>query len=166
MFGTTARLAAVLLGAVAAQTLEPVELRPIAYHAHLTRLDASGIYHWAGALSGSTDARAEVDASFDAGTIPGGMPVRTHWRVTMKPDSLSFEASLSGVVDPRTGRTHLIGAIIRGHGRGQMVETASQWANRGPDGTLSTNGVMTIWPPYAPPPTYASRQIISLRPQP
>lgn len=137
------RAVTAVLGAIVLATAHRPS-QQVAFHLHLTGIQ-SGMYLWSGNVSGSVAGHATVSGVFEARTSPAGLPIQTHWIVAAAPDSLSFEASLSGVLDPVTGRTHLVGAIIRGHGRGQLVESRSNWSDWGREQVLSTSdGVMRI----------------------
>jgi hypothetical protein len=120
------------------------------YHLKLTQRDTTGNYAWVGRVTGAVNGRATVTLQFQG--TPADKPaealVQSRWIVRATPDSDSFEASLSGTIDIASGETHLVGAIVKGAGRGQEIETRSQLLNLGPNGTMSdADGAITIFPP-------------------
>lgn len=118
-----------------------------AYHLALIHRDTSGVYTWTGPVQGAVTGRATVTLEFQsaAGPTPGAALIWTHWVVDATPASQSFEASLSGTGDIVAGKTHLVGTVIRGAGRGQIIETESDLGYGGPNGTLSqSDGAITI----------------------
>lgn len=122
------------------------------YRLKLQKRDSSGAYDWVGDVDGFVNGHATVTLRYQSAAPigNGAFPVETHWHVTGATNSDSLEATLSGALIIPSGKTHLIGAIIRGAGRGQMVETRSQITNLGVAGTVSNcDGTITIYPPVA-----------------
>ncbi len=120
-----------------------------AYHLTLTGRDTSGAYAWTGPVNGAVTGRATVAVRFQErpGPKPSVAFIDSHWVVSATPASNSFEARLSGTGDIVSGRTHLVGTIIGGAGRGQKIETESNLAFRGPSAEMSgSDGVITVWP--------------------
>jgi hypothetical protein len=157
MFTTThiqqVALAAALAGALASRHVAMQETQQLHYHLKLSQQNDSGEYVWAGSVGGPMRGQVTLKARFQSGTgeTPGGLLIETHWVVIATPASRSIEARLSGTLDATSGTTHLVGAIVKGPGRGQMVETNSQLISHGLQRTLSdVEGVITIWPPRAP----------------
>ncbi|HWZ60191.1 MAG TPA: hypothetical protein VNW46_14535 [Gemmatimonadaceae bacterium] len=127
----------------------PRTARHIRYHLSPTEWDASGAYAWAGEVDGALTGHATLEVQFPTGqdSEPGVGLVQAHWVLHATPTANSFESSLSGTTDPTSGTTHLIGAIIKGAGRGQMIEIDTPLHHE-PNGTLSDcDGVITIWTP-------------------
>lgn len=131
---------------------QPAKTQQLHYHLKLMGRDSSGVYDWAGEVDGFANGHATVtlrltDEPLKASEKLGALPIRTHWVVDATPQPQSLELSLSGVIYMPAGNTHLIGAIIGGKGRGQVVETRSQIQNLGTNGTVSDcDGTITIWP--------------------
>lgn len=141
---TTSHHQAVVIGTRSAKT------QVIHYHLRLTRRDSSGGYDWAGEVDGFVNGHATVTLRYQdaAPNRPGAFPIETHWHLKGATDSESLEATLSGVLTLPSGKTHLIGAIIGGAGRGREVETRSQITNLGVADTMSDcDGTITIFPP-------------------
>lgn len=135
-----------------ARQAQPAKTQQLHYHLKLMGRDSSGAYNWAGEVDGFANGHATVtlrmtDEQLKEPEKSGALPIRTHWVVDATPQSQSLELSLSGVIFLPAGNTHLIGAIIGGNGRGQVVETRSQIQNFGTNGTVSDcDGTITIWP--------------------
>lgn len=137
------------LALVAGAVLMTPATQQLHYHLKLTHRDASN-YAWTGRVTGAVDGPATVTLQFQGTPAdkPADALVQTRWIVRATPDSDSFEASLSGTIDVASGKTHLVGAIIKGAGRGQEIETRSQLLNFGPHGTMSdADGTITIFAP-------------------
>jgi len=121
----------------------------VRYHLTLSSLDSSGIYVWNGTVSGAVTGRAKVQVRFPNGPPqkPGTLPLQAHWVVTATPASQSFDASLTGMIDLASGKTHYAGAIESGPWSGRAIEMNSQLFNRGPNGALSaSDGALMILP--------------------
>jgi hypothetical protein len=100
-----------------------------------------------GSVHGEVIGQAAVELRFQSrpAWIPGAAPVETHRVVNATPESESFEARLSGTIEVVSGKAHLVGAIVNGAGKGQMIETDSRLLNQGPHGSRSDAvGMMTI----------------------
>jgi hypothetical protein len=133
-----------------ASASKPAGPRYIHYNLTLTGRDSSGAYNWAGNVTGAVSGHAAVQLRFPnvAPSIPGTLPLVTHWVVTASPESQSFEASLTGSIDLASAKTHFAGTVTTGPWTGQIVETNSQVFNRAANGTLSNSvGTITILPP-------------------
>lgn len=147
-------LVVVLGTSAAASRTSHHKTQVINYHLKLTGRDSSGAYDWEGSVDGFVTGHATVTLRpQDAPPKPpGAFPIETHWHVQAAAANTDvLEATLSGVLTLPSGKTHLVGAIIRGAGRGQEVETRSQITNFGVAGAVSNcDGTITISPPVVP----------------